>query len=139
MDDDWSANWADGGCVEVKGDVEVFPVRHVRGKGGLAEEVQGEFGLQEELVPEEVGEGIGDAGKDGEEVGFKSAYGAFRYIAATDILQDNLEGAVPLVNDGAAIIDASLIVKDLEINAVALGFEARHDDVVGINSMPVVA
>ena len=65
MDDDRAADWDDGGGVKVEGSVEVFPGRHVRGKGGLAEEVQGEFGLREELVPEEVVEGIGDAGKDG--------------------------------------------------------------------------
>ena len=38
--------------VEVEGAVEVFPGRHGWVKGGLAEEVQGEFGLREELVSE---------------------------------------------------------------------------------------
>ena len=56
MDDDQASNWTDGGGVEVEGAVEVFPGRHVRGKGGMAEEVQGEFGLKEEFSPEEVGE-----------------------------------------------------------------------------------
>ena len=65
MDDDRAANWVDEGGVKVEGAIEVFPERHVRGKGVMADEVQGELGLREELVPEKVGEGIGEAGKDG--------------------------------------------------------------------------
>ena len=52
MDDEWSDNWVNVVGVKVEGAVEVFPDIHVWGKGGLAEEVQGEFGLREELVPE---------------------------------------------------------------------------------------
>ena len=85
MDGDWAANWVVGYGIEVEGAVEVFPGRHVWGKGGLAEEVQGEFGLRGELAPEEVGEVIGDSGEDGKEVGFKSEDGTFGYIAAIDI------------------------------------------------------
>ena len=55
VDNGWAADWTYGGGVEVEVAVEVFPVRHVQGKGGLAEEVQGEFHLREEFVPEEVG------------------------------------------------------------------------------------
>ena len=90
------------------------------------------------MVPEEVGEGIGDAVEDGKEVSFKSVDGAFGYIAAMDIWRENLEGAVPLINDGVTILGASLIVENLDINAVALEFEARHDVVVGINVMPAI-
>ena len=68
MDDDRSSDWANGGGVEVEGAVEVFPGKHFRVKGGLAEEVQGEFILREELVLEKVGEGNIDAGEDGKEV-----------------------------------------------------------------------
>ena len=117
----------------------MFPGRNVRGKGGLAVEVQGKFGLREELVSEEFGEGIRDTGEDGKEVGFESADGAFGYIPVMDICQDKLEGTVALVKDGATILDSSFIVKDLEINTVAFGFEARHDAVVGSNAMTVAA
>ena len=55
------------------------------------------------------------------------------------IWKDNLEGAVPLINNGATILSASLVVEDLEINNVDLGFEARHDAIVGRNMMPVIA
>ena len=65
MDNDRADDWTNGGGVEVEGDIEVFPGRHIQGKGGLAEEVQGELRLQEEVAPEEVGEGIRDAGKVG--------------------------------------------------------------------------
>ena len=72
-------------------------------------------------------------------MGFKILDGVFGYIAAMDIWRYNLEGAFPLVNYGATIIGASLIVEDLDINAVALGFEAIHDDVVGRNVIPAVS
>ena len=70
---------------------------------------------------------------------FKSADCAFGYVSAIDIRQEKLESAVPLVNDGATIHRTGLIVKDLEIDAVDFGFEARHDDVVGSHAIPVVA
>ena len=70
---------------------------------------------------------------------FKSSDGTFRDIVTMDIWRDKLEIAVPLINDGAAIIGANFIVNYLDINAVAHGFEARHDSVVGSNVMPVVA
>ena len=82
MDNNRAVDWIDGGGVKVKGAVEVFPFRHVRGKGGLAEEVQGEFRLWEKFVPDKVWEGIRDAGKNGKEVIFKSADGMFRNIAS---------------------------------------------------------
>ena len=65
------------------------------------------------MVSERVGEGSGDAGDDENKLGFKIEDGAFSYIAAMDIWRDKLEGAVPLVNNGAAILGASLIVEDL--------------------------
>ena len=56
----------------------MFPGRHTQVYGVLTEEVQVEFGLWENLVPEEVREGIGDAKKDGKELGFESADGGKR-------------------------------------------------------------
>ena len=91
------------------------------------------------MGPEEVGEGIGDAGKDGKEVRFKGVDGMFSDILVMGIWQDKLEIAVPLINNGAAILGARFIVNDLEINSVALGFEAPHDAVVGRNVMRFVA
>ena len=128
-----------GVAEKLNGAIEVFLGVHVMGKGVLSEEVQGEFCLQEELFPQEFGEGIRDAGKDGKEVGFESVYGAFGYVGAMDIRQDKLESAVPIFNDGVTIIGTSLVVGDLEINSVAFGLEARNYAVVGRNAMAVVA
>ena len=41
------ADWTNGGGIKVEGAVELFPARHVRGKGELAEEVKGDFHLRE--------------------------------------------------------------------------------------------
>ena len=65
--------------------------------------------------------------------------GAFGYVSEMGIRRDKLESAVPLVNDGLTIPGAGLIVEDLEINAVAIGFEVRRDAVLGSNTMPVIA
>ena len=122
VDNERADNWNGGGGVEVEGAVEVFPGRHVRGKGGLSDEDQYEFCLWDELVPEEVEEVIGDSGKDGKEVIFKIVDGTFSDIVAMDIWQEKLEISVALINDGATILGASLIVKYLDIISVALGF-----------------
>ena len=70
VDDDRAADWDYGGGIKVEGAIGVFPRIHVQGKGGLAEEVQGEFCLREDLIRHEVGEVIGYSSKDGIEVGF---------------------------------------------------------------------
>ena len=101
MDDDPEADWAYWGGIKVEGAIRVYPVRHVRGEGGLAEEVQCEFYLREEMFPQEVEEVIGDTGKYGKEVGFESADGTFGYVAVMDIRRDNMESVFPIFNDGA--------------------------------------
>ena len=45
MDGDREYDWSNGGVIKFEGAIEMFPGRHVRGKGGLAEEVLGEFRL----------------------------------------------------------------------------------------------
>ena len=50
-----------------------------------------------------------------------------------------MESEVPIFNNGATILGAGLVVEDLDINAVAFGLEARHDALVGSNTMVVVA
>ena len=70
MDGEQAADWANGCGIKVEEAIEVFPGIHVRGKGVLVEEFKVEFHLREYLVPQEVGGGIRDAGKDGNEVGF---------------------------------------------------------------------
>ena len=95
--------------------------------------------MREELVPQEFGEDIGDAGKYGKEVVSENEYGAFGYVAAMEIKRENLESAVPIFNNGATILDTGLVVEDLETNGVTFGLEARHDSVLGRNAMAIVA
>ena len=94
--------------------------------------------MREELVPEEVGKGVGDSSKDGKEVCFEGADGLFRNVAAVDIRRDKLEGAGPVLNDGTAVFGTGLIIEDLEVNDVAFGLETSHDVVVGGKTVAIV-
>ena len=51
MYEDAAAYGAEGGGVKVEGAIEVFPSGEEGSDCGLAEKVEGEFGLQEEFVP----------------------------------------------------------------------------------------
>ena len=51
MYEDAEAYGADGGGVEAEGGIEGLPSGEEGSDGGLAEKVEGEFGLQEEFVP----------------------------------------------------------------------------------------
>ena len=79
--------------------------------------------MREELVPEEVGKGVGYASKDGKEVCFEGADGSFRNVAAVNIRRDELEGAVPVFNYSTAVFGTGFVVEDLEVNAVAFDWK----------------
>ena len=51
MNEDAAAYGAEGGGVKVEGAIEVFPSGKEGIDGGLAEKVEGEFGLREEFFP----------------------------------------------------------------------------------------
>ena len=51
MYEDAASDGDEGGGVEVEGAIEVFPSGEEGRNGGLAEKVEGEFGLREEFVP----------------------------------------------------------------------------------------
>ena len=55
-----------------------------------------------------------------------------------DIRRENLEGAVPVFNDGAAVFDTGFVIEDLEVYSVAFGLEASHDGVVGGKTVAIV-
>ena len=95
--------------------------------------------MREELVPEEVGKGVGDASKDGKEVCFEGANGSFRNVAAVDIRRDDLEGAVLVFNNGVEVFGTSFVIEDLEVHTVSFGLEASHDGVVGCEAVAIVA
>ena len=84
----------------------------------------------EEMVPEEFGKGVGDASKDCKELVFEGADGTFSNVAAVDIRRDEMEGAVSVINDGAAVFGTGLVVEYLEVHAVSFGLEAIHDVIV---------
>ena len=65
------------------------------------------------MVPEEVGKGVGNTSKDCKEVCFVGADGLFSNVAAVDICRDELEVAVPVFNDGAAVFGTGFVVEDL--------------------------
>ena len=91
------------------------------------------------MVPEEVGNGVVEASKDCKEVGFEGADGTFSDVAAVDIRRDELEGAVTVFNDGAAVFCNGFVVKDLYVHAVSFALEAVHDGIVGCKTMAIVA
>ena len=64
VDDKRASNGDKGSGFKVEGVIVVFPGGYFRGEGGLAKKVEGEIGLWLKLVPKEVGEGSGEAGKD---------------------------------------------------------------------------
>ena len=51
VDDDDIDSRPNGGDVVVERSIEVAPGGHIGSKGGLAEEVESEFGLQEKFYP----------------------------------------------------------------------------------------
>ena len=95
--------------------------------------------MREELVPEEVGKGVGDARKYGKEVCFEGADGLFSNVAAVDTRRDDLEGEVPVFNDGVAVFSTVFVVEDLEVHTVSFGLEAIHDGIVVFETMAIVA
>ena len=56
VDDDGATDGAEGCCIEVEGDIGVFPSGHGGVDGELAEKVESEFSFWEDLVPKVVGE-----------------------------------------------------------------------------------
>ena len=91
------------------------------------------------MVPEEVGKGVGDAIEDCKEVGFEGADVTFRDVAAVDIRRDEMEGAVPVFNNGVEVFGTGFVIEDLEVHTVSFGLEASHDGVVGCEAVAIVA
>ena len=52
---------------------------------------------------------------------------------------DELEGAVPVFNNGVAVFGTGFVIEDLEVNAVAFEVEASHDGVVCRKMVAIVA
>ena len=61
VDDNGASNWSQRGVIKVEGAVEVLPCRHCWVESGLSEEVESVLGLGEEMIPEKVGEQVGNS------------------------------------------------------------------------------
>ena len=72
-------------------------------------------------------------------MGFEGADGSFSNFAAVDIQRDELEGAVPVINNDAAVFGTGFVIKDLEVNTLSFGLEASHDGVVGGEPVVIIA
>ena len=94
--------------------------------------------MREEVFPEEYGKGVGNSSKDFKEVSFEGADGLFSNVAAVEIRGDELEGAVPIFNNGATVFGTGFVIEDLEVNAVSFGLEASPDGVVGSERVAIV-
>ena len=127
MDGDAAADGAKGVGVEVEGDIEVLPYGRDGGDGGLAEELEQELGLREELVSQVVGELGRYDGEDAEQVGFEGVYGTFGDVATVDIGGHKLVCGLPDVSDVATVLLAGFVIEYLVVNDVAARLEAGHD------------
>jgi len=78
--------WGNGGAVKVKGAKELCPGRQSGVEVRATEEVQSEFGLWEQEVPEVNGRIFVSAAKAGNKVVFKSADGMFSSVAVVDVV-----------------------------------------------------
>ena len=68
----------------------------------MAEEVDHEFGLHQEFVPQEHQEAGVNTCKDGKEMCFEGADGTLGCIAAVDVRGNQLVGGVPVFFDDVA-------------------------------------
>ena len=116
----------------------MFPGGHCRCKIGLPKEIESKLCLREELVPEKVGERVGDSGKDCQKVCFKSSDGLFSGIASVDIWWDKLKISVTFVFYGKLVGFTNLFVQDLEVNGIVAALDMRHDAVVRCETAAVV-
>ena len=64
--------------------------------------------------------------------------GTFSGVAAMDILWDELELDLTLLFDNMLVLGTGFVIKDLQVDAVAAGFEAFHDGGVGGNVVGII-
>ena len=105
----------------------------------MAQEIEGEFGLGDEQVPEVLWEVGGNTGKNGNEVGLEGPDGLLGGIAAMDVRRYKLVSCVVFLCDESLILGAGLVVKDLEVDGVAICLQPGHDCLVGGKAVLVLA
>ncbi len=100
----------------------------------MAEKVECELCLRQELVPEVVGEGFADAGQNREEVGFEGSDGTLGKVVAMNVWRHELVGSFPIICDGTNELCASFIVMDMVTHSVPMCLKTGHEMHVGWNA-----
>ena len=135
MDEDATTNWTKWCLVEVKRAMEEFPCGDSWIKRRLAEEIEREFRLREEKVPEIGGKRFVHTSEDCKEVVLEGSDGPLRSIAAVHFWGHQLKLGMPFERDGLFVGSTGLIVEDLEVHCEATFGEAVHDGVAGNKAM----
>ena len=88
----------------------------------MSEEVESELGLGKKMIPEKVGERVGNAGEDRQKVSFESSDDSLGDVVSLNIWGHKLERAALRVLDGQFVGLASLVVQDLQVHVMAAFF-----------------
>ena len=139
MDDDVADKRDEWSGIKVGGAVVVLPGRHGGVQGRLAENIQGDLGLRDQLTPQVVGGGGADASNYADEMDLQGTDDAFGGVAAMDIQEHELESSSPVLCDDAAVFLSGLVVDDLVVIGVTALLEFGHDTVVRRNAVAVMA
>ena len=137
VDENPTSNWAKWHLVEIKWPLKEFPCTDPRVERGLAQKIEGKFGLWEKEVPQVGWKGRINSGLNCKEVVFECANGALCPIAAMHVRGNKLEGGIPLECDGFFVSRAGFVIQDLEINRESTGCQMCHDCIVGGNAMAI--
>ena len=136
---DAGAEGAEGCSIVVERPIEIFPGRDLLVQRGLAEEVQGEFSLRDEEVPEVTREVRGNPGQYGEEVGLERANGSFSRVTPMHVGGDQLKLGPPRLRYQFLVRRAHFVVEDLKIHVEAPLLDAGHDGVVCDEAVGIAA
>jgi len=91
MDDDADARRGNGSAIEIEVAMKLRPSRQAGVDAGPAQEIEREFSLGEQAVPEMHREVLVRAAEAGDEVVLEGADGTFGGIAAMDMGRDQLK------------------------------------------------
>jgi hypothetical protein len=116
MDEDPATSRTERRLVEVKRTLKIPPSANPWVESGLPKEIEGQFRLWEQQVPDIRGKRRVYPCQDRQEVALECANSALCSIPAVHVRGDKLELGFPFDCDGFLVRGASLIVKNLEVN-----------------------
>ena len=102
------------------------------------EEVDSEFGLRQEFVPEEHWETRVNTSKDSKKMCFKGVDGLLHHILAVGLWGNKLVSGVPVFFNDMAEFLACFVVQDVAVNGETSFLEAGVDAVVGCDAVFVM-